>query len=71
MFKVLLKGVEKKTWTFENHSDETVSSFSNMLGGWYIFYMKGGTHSSVLSTKTFLCDIRASRYKQTKMGYQI
>ena len=32
----ILKGVEKKTCTFENHSDETVSPAKNMLEGWFI-----------------------------------
>ena len=32
---------------------------------------KGGIHSFVWSTKTFLYDIREPRYKQIKMGYQI
>ena len=31
-----IKGVEKKTRTFENHSDETVSPAKNMLEGWFI-----------------------------------
>ena len=49
----------------------TVSPTTKMIEGWYIFYIKGGTHSSVLSTKTSLYDIRSPRYKQNKMGYQI
>ena len=36
-----------------------------------IIHMKNGIHSSIWSTKTFLYDIRAPRYKQFKMGYQI
>ena len=67
----IVKGVEKKTCTFENHSYEIFSPATHMIGGWYIFYMKGGTHSSVLSTKTSLYDIRSPRYKQNKIGYQI
>ena len=42
-----IKGVEKETRTFENHSDETVSPAKNMLEGWYIYHLKGGIHSSV------------------------
>ena len=41
------------------------------LQGWDIFHLKGGIHSSVWSTKTFLYDIRGPRCKQIKMGYQI
>ena len=62
------KGCWKKNCTFENHSYMTVSPTTKMIEGWYIFYIKGGTHSSVLSTKTSLYDIRSLRYKQTKMG---
>ena len=36
-----------------------------------IFYLKGGIHSSVWSTKKILYDIREPRYNQIKMGYQI
>ena len=36
-----------------------------------IIHWKGGIHSFVWSTKTFLYDIREPRYKQIKMGYQI
>ena len=66
-----IKGVEKKNHTFENNSNVTFSPTTKIIEGWYIFYIKGGTHSSVLSTKTSLYDIRAPRYKQTKIGYQI
>ena len=31
-----IKGVGKKTSTFENHSDETVSPAKIMLEGWFI-----------------------------------
>ena len=31
-----IKGVEKKTYTFENHSDETVFSAKNILEGCFI-----------------------------------
>ena len=59
-----IKGVENKNCTFENHSDETVSPAKNMLEGW-----KGGNHSSVWSTKTFLYFFREPKYKQNNMGY--
>ena len=71
LFRRVIKGVEKKTCTFENHSYVTVSPTTKMIEGWYIFYIKGGRHGSVLSTKTSLYDIRSPRYEQNKMGYQI
>ena len=43
----------------------------NMLEGYGIFHLKGGIHSSVLSTKTFFYDIRNLRYKLIKMENQI
>ena len=43
----------------------------NLLEVWDTFHLKGGIHSSVLSTKTFLSNIRKLRYKQIKLGYQI
>ena len=46
-----------------------MSPATNML--WDISYLKGGTCSSVWSTKTFIYDIREPRYKQNNMGYQI
>ena len=42
-----------------------------MLEGYGIFHLKGGIHSSVLSTKTFFYDIRNMRYKLIKMENQI
>ena len=42
-----------------------------MLESWGIIHWKGGIHSFVWSTKTFLYDIWEPRYKQIKMGYQI
>ena len=71
ILETIIKGVEKKTRTFENHSDETVYPAKNMLEGWYIFHLKGEIHSSVWSTKTFLYDFRELRYKQNNMGYQL
>ena len=44
---------------------------TNMLESWDIIHWKGGIHSFVWSTKTFLYDIWEPRYKQIKMGYQI
>lgn len=42
---------------------------TNMLEG--IFHLKGGIHSSILSTKTFLYSDREPRYTGIKSGYQI
>ena len=36
-----INGVEKKNWTLENNSDETVFPPTNTLEGWYIFHLKG------------------------------
>ena len=55
--------VLKKNWTFVNYSDETVSLATNKLESFYIFPLKGGIHSSVLSTETSLYDIREPSYK--------
>ena len=48
-----------------------ISLDTNMLENWDIIHWKGGIHSFVWSTKTFLYDIWEPRYKQIKMGYQI
>ena len=48
-----------------------ISLATNMLQGWDIIHWKGGIHSFVWRTKTFLYDNREPRYKQIKMGYQI
>ena len=48
-----------------------ISLATNMLESWDIIHWKGGIHSFVWSTKTFLYDIREPRYKQIKMGYRI
>ena len=50
--------------------------YSNNISGFKqtrrnILYLKGGLHSSVWSTKTFLYNIRKLRYKQNSMGYEI
>ena len=44
---------------------------TNMLESWDIIHWKGGIHSFVWSTKTFLYDIQEPRYKQIRIGYQI
>ena len=64
-----IKGVEKKKWTFKNHSNETVSPASNMLESCYIFHSKGGIHSCIWITKTFLYNIKELRYEQPNVGY--
>ena len=48
-----------------------ISLATNMLEDWDIFCLKGGIHSSVWRTKTYLYNIRVPRYKQIKMWYQI
>ena len=48
-----------------------ISLATNMVETWDIIHWKGGIHSFVWSTKTFLYDIWEPRYKQIKMGYQI
>ena len=48
-----------------------ISLASNILKGWDILHLKGEIHSSVWSTKTFLYNIRALRYMQNIMWYQI
>ena len=45
-----------------------ISLAINMQVGWDICHLKGGIHSSVWSTKTFLYDIREPRYEQNNMG---
>ena len=62
-----IQGVQKKM----RRSFCLISLATNMLESWDIIHWKGGIHSFVWSTKTFLYDIREPRYKQIKMGYQI
>ena len=61
-------GCFKKNFTLDI---SIISPVINKLEGWDILDLKGGIHSSVLSTKTLLYDIREPRCKQIKMGYQI
>ena len=70
MIRHFIKGVEKKPGLLKI-TDKTVSPATNMLEGWDMIHWKGGIHSFVWNTKTFLYDIREPRYKQIKMGYQI
>ena len=65
------KGWPKKDLTKMGRSLCLVSLATNMLKGWDIIHWKGGIHSFVGSTKTFLYDIWEPRYEQIKMGYQI
>ena len=67
----MLKGGTKKTSLNSQHRFYLISLTKNMLEGWDIIHWKGGIHSFVWSTKTFLYDIWEPRYKQIKMGYQI
>ena len=48
-----------------------ISLVENILEGWNIFHFKGGSHKSIPSTKTFLCEIRKPRYKLNNIGYDI
>ena len=64
---VFLQVVQKKM----SRSFCLIPLAKNMLENWDIIHWKGGIHSFVWSTKTFLYDIRDPRYKQIKMGYQI
>ena len=66
-----IKGGTKKTSLNSQHRFYLISLTKNMLEGWDIIHWKGGIHSFVWSTKTFLYDIWEPRYKQIKMGYQI
>ena len=52
---------ESKKWP-----PQLLLNFSGYKHAW-----KGGIHSFVWSTQTFLYDIREPRYKEIKMGYQI
>ena len=71
MLGKMLKGGAKKTSLNSHHRFCLISLTKNMLEGWDIIHWKGGIHSFVWSTKTFLYDIWEPRYKQIKMGYQI
>ena len=62
-----IQGVQKKM----SRSFCLTSPVIYILESWDIIHLKGGIHSFVWSTKTFLYDIREPRYKQIKMGYQI
>ena len=66
-----VKGGTKKTSLNSQHRFYLIFLTKNMLEGWDIIHWKGGIHSFVWSTKTFLYDIWEPRYKQIKMGYQI
>ena len=66
-----LKGGAKKTSLNSQHRFCLISLTKNILEGWDIIHWKGGIHSFVWSTNTFLYDIREPRYKQIKMGHQI
>ena len=64
------KGWNKKTLT--KLAPQILLNFStkNILECWDIIHWKGGIHSFVWSTKTFLYDIREPRYKQIKIGFR-
>ena len=54
-----------------HHSLCLIPLAKDMLESWDIISWKGGIHSFVLSTKTFLNDIWETIYKQINMGSQI
>ena len=56
--RLIIQGVQKKM----RLSFCSISLATNMLEGWDIIHCKGGIHSFVWSTKTFLYDIREPRY---------
>ena len=64
---MILQGDHKKL----RRSFCLISPATNMLEGYDIFLLKGGIHSFIWSTKTFLYDMRELRYKQNKIGYHI
>ena len=63
-----IQSVSKKKWDL--FYDQYLHQITHKSAG-KIFYLKGGIHSSVWSTKKILYDIREPRYNQIKMGYQI
>ena len=63
----VIQGVQKKM----RRGFCLISLATNMLESLHIIHWKGGIHSFVWSTKTFLYNIREPRYKQIEMGYQI
>ena len=71
----LIEGL-KKTFTgclnkkWDLFHDQYLHQIQHKSAG-YIFYLKGGIHSSVWSTKAFLYHIMELRYKQNNMGNQI
>ena len=58
-----LKGESIKTSLNLPRSFGLISLSTNILEGWGIFHLKGGIHSFVWCSKTFLYDIRELRYK--------
>ena len=48
-----------------------ISLVTNNQESWDIFQMKDDIHRYVLSTVSFLSDIRELRYRQNNTGYQI
>ena len=70
----LRKNLRKPTGCPTKHAPHgfcLISLATNMLKSWDIIHWKGGIHSFVWSTKTFLYNIQEPRYEQSKMGYQI
>ena len=66
----LIKGEKKK---LPKHVPQFLLDFSGYKHArrWsHIAFLKGGIHSSVWSTRTFLYNIREPRYKQIRFGHQ-
>ena len=61
----------KKLLPREFQKNFTLSPAINLLEGLDILHLKGGIHSPVYNTKTFLYDIMESRYKQNNMWFYI
>ena len=62
---------DKKLLPREFQKNFTLSPAINLLEGLDILHLKGGIHSPVYNTKTFLYDIMESRYKQNNMWFYI
>ena len=64
---IQLQGVQKKMC----RSFCLISPATSIIECWDIIHLKGDIHSFVLSTSSFLCNIKEPRYKQNKKGYEI
>ena len=62
----MIQGVSKKM----SRSVCLISLAKSSLESWDIFQMKGDIHRYVLSTISFLCDIKEQKFTQNNIGYQ-